>query len=276
MIIIPIHNEREKNMHIGKRRLAALAAVVAACAASAQAQSCDVDDYVTKAIGIEEPWVENAGYLFAQYDHAADPQALTLAPELESRFSDRVGMELDLPAYTAQAPLGRGASAFGPLAAGLKFGALHSCDMGRGRATLLSVEVEGQYWADRNTTVLPGEGNSATLQAMWAQLWYPWFTTGEVGYTQRIGGGVASGGFVNAALGRALDSAHSVQIEVELDNQATLADGSRGFEGSVMPQFAWRPSPRWLFALGEQASLQQGALRPQWSTWLMVEREFTP
>jgi hypothetical protein len=260
----------------GKPRLLALAALAAGCTVAAHAQSCDVDDYITKAIGVEEPWVENAGYLFAQYDHAADLQALTLAPELEARFSDRVGMELDLPAYTAQTPLGRGASAFGPLAAGLKLGALHRCDMGRGHATLLTVEVEAQYWGARNTTVLPGAGNSATLQAMWAQLWYPWFTTGEIGYTQRIGGGVASGGFVNASLGRALDSAHSVQLEVELDNQATLADGSRGFEGSVMPQVAWRPSPRWLFALGEQASLQQGGLSPQWSTWLMIEREFTP
>ena len=258
-----------------KRRLAALVAAVATSTVAAHAQSCDVDDYITKAIGVEEPWVENAAYLFGQYDHAA-PQALTLAPELEARFSERVGMELDLPAYTAQTPLGRGASAFGPLAAGVKLNALHRCDMGRGRATLLSVEVEAQYWGDRNTTVLPGQGNSATLQAMWAQLWYPWFTTGEVGYTQRVGAGVASGGFVNAALGRALDSAHSLQLEVELDNQATLADGSRGFEGSVMPQVAWRPSPRWLFALGEQASVQQGDLRPQWSTWLMVERELTP
>ena len=263
-------------MHPGKRQLAALAALVASCGVTAHAQLCDVDDYISQAIGIEEPWIEDSVSLGAQYDQGAQPQALTLAPELEASLSERVGLELDLPAYTGQTPLGRGHSAFGPLAAGLKFGALHRCDMGHGRATLLSFEVEGQYWGDRNTTVLPGQGNAATLQAMWAQLWYPWFTTGEIGYTQRVGGGVASGAFVNASLGRALGSAHSMQLEIDLDNQAVLADGSRGFEGSVMPQVAWRPSPRWSFALGEQASVQQGDMHAQWSTWLKVERELSP
>lgn len=33
---------------------------------SAGAERCDVDDYVTQVIGIEEPWVENAGDLFTQ------------------------------------------------------------------------------------------------------------------------------------------------------------------------------------------------------------------
>lgn len=252
----------------------ALAALCAACPVAAGAQSCDVDDYITKAIGIEEPWIENAGYLYAQA--GGSPQALTLAPEIEARFSERVGMELDLPGYTAQASPGGGSGAFGPLAAGLKVAALHECAMDRGSATLLSAEIEGQYWADPRPAVLPDEGNSVTAQVMWAQLWYPWFTQGEAGYTRAVGTGVTGGWFVNTSLGKALGSAWSAQLEVAVDNQLRLQGGRRGIEGSVMPQIAYRGSPRWLVALGEQASAQQGVPGLQWTTWLMLEREFGP
>lgn len=242
---------------------------------SAWAESCDVDDYVTKAIGIEEPWLENAGYLFTQASNNSSPQTVTLAPEVDARLTDRLGMELDLPSYTAQEPLGRAPSAFGPLGAGLKTVGIQTCDLSEGRATLLTIEIEGQYWTDTRRSVLPGQGNSVTGQALWAELWNPWFSDGEVGYTQRIGSGITSGWFVNTSVGRALSSAWAAQLEVEVDDQLpTLTDGHR-IEGSVMPQISYRPSSQWLVALGEQASLQQGSSQIGWSTWLMIEREFS-
>lgn len=242
---------------------------------SAWAESCDVDKYVTKAIGLEEPWVENAGYLFARVTNNSTPQSVTLAPEVEARFTDRLGMELDLPAYTAQEPLGRAASAFGPLAAGLKAVAIHTCDLSEGRATLLTGEIEGQYWTDARPSVLPGQGNSVTGQAMWAEFRNPWFSEGEIGYTQRIGSGITSGWFFNTSFGRALNSDWAVQLELEVDNQLMLTDTHRGIEGSVIPQISYRPSSQWLVALGEQASLQQGTSQTGWSTWLMIERDFS-
>ena len=240
--------------------------------ASAQEWRCDVDDYVTKAIGIEEPWIENAGYLFSQLSNNK-PGALTLAPEIEGRLSDRLGLELDLPAYTENNPLGQGSNALGPLAAGLKVAAVHTCNMGQGKATLLTIEVEGQYWADRRPDVLPGAGNAITVQAMGAQLWYPWFMQGEAGYTQRVGSGVASGWFVNTSLGKAISTVYAAQLEIELDRQLVQADGHGGLEGYAMPQIAYH-APPWLLALGEQAAFQQGDPHTQWSTWVMVEREF--
>lgn len=252
---------------------AALATMLAA--GSAWAESCDVDDYVKKAIGIEEPWLENAGYLFTQVTNNSSPQAVTLAPEIEARFTDRLGMELDLPSYTAQEPLGRAPTAFGPLAAGLKGVGMDTCDLSDGRAMLLTGEIEGQYWADTRPSVLPGQGNSVTGQAMWAELWNPWFNEGEVGYSQRIRPGITSGWFFNTSFGRALNSAWAAQLELEVDNQLTFTDGHRGIEGSVLPQISYRPSSKWLVALGEQASLQQGTSRAGWSTWLMIEREFS-
>lgn len=44
----------------------------------------------------------------------------------------------------------------------------------------------------------------------------------------------------------------------------------------LMPRIAWRPFPQWWFALGEQAAFQQSSAHPQWSTWLMLERELSP
>ena len=123
-----------------------------------QVQPCDVDDYITKAIGIEEPWLESAVYWFVQTDNNGSPRALTLSTEFERKFSDRLGMELDLPAYTPNEPLGQGQGDFGPMAAGLKFAALHTCNLSEGRASLLTVKLEGQYWANTRPSVLPGGG----------------------------------------------------------------------------------------------------------------------
>jgi hypothetical protein len=243
-------------------------------ASSAWAGSCDVDDYLVKAIGIEEPWLENAGYLFTQVPNNGRPQAVTLAPEIEARLSDRFGMELDPPAYTAEEPLGRGPSAFGPLAAGLKEIGLYACAPSQGRATLLTGEIEGQYWAETRPSVLPGQGNSVTVQAMWAQLWNTWFSEGEAGYTQHIGSGITSGWFLNTSLGRALTQTWAVQLELELDDQLILTGGHRGLEGALMPQISYRPSSDWRLALGEQASFQQQSAPTGWSSWMMVEREF--
>lgn len=241
--------------------------------ASAQDWNCDVDDYIIKAIGIEEPWVENAGYLYSQFTKAS-PATLSVAPEIEARFNERLGMEIDLPAYTSTLPLGKGQTAFAPFAAGLKAGAIHKCNPDRGLATLLTFELEGQYWIDRRPDVMPGQGNAVTAQAMWAQLWYPWFNQGEIGYTQHVGTGVTSGWFINTSIGKTFDNpSYSFQLEVEADNQVLLDNGGRGMEGYFMPQVAYRREP-WLFAIGEQANVQQGSLHPGWSTWLMVEREF--
>ena len=254
----------------------AVALVVAmVVSGSAWAQSCDIDTSVIRAIGIEEPWLENAGYLFTRVTDNSSPRAIGLAPEIEARFSDRLGMELDLPAYTAQEPLGRAPSAFGPLAAGLKAVGVHTCSLDEGRATLLTGEIEGQYWTHPRPSVLPGQGDSVTGQAMWAELWNPWFGEGEVGYTRRIGAGIVNGWFFNTSVGRSWSSACSAQLELEVDNQLALADGHRGIEGSVMPQMSYRTSSQWLIAVGEQASLQKGASQTRWSTWLMIEREIS-
>jgi hypothetical protein len=79
---------------------------------------------------------------------------------------------------------------------------------------------------------------------------------------------------VNTSLGRALNTAFAVQLEVEADNQLMLDNGRRGIEGSVLPQVGYHLSQQWLLAVGEQVAFQQDTAQPQWSTWMMVERDF--
>ena len=259
------------------RRTMTTAAAIAALLAGAPAWAgaCNVEGYIGKAIGIEEPWLENAGYLFTRATNNGTPQAVTLAPEVEARFNDRLGMELDLPAYTGQEPLARAPSAFGPLAAGLKGVVLHDCDAAERHAMLLTAEIEGQYRTARRSSVLPDEGNSVSAQVMWAALWNHWFEQGEAGYAQRIGSGITNGWFLNTSFGRPLSRHWTAQLELGIDNQLVLpARGQRGIEGSLMPQVSFRSSSGWLTALGEQASLQQGSSQTGWSTWLMLEHDF--
>ena len=108
--------------HRPRRLLLLLATVISAVVPPAFASCGSLDDAVTKATGIEEPWVENAGYVLASITRNAHPQTFTVAPEPEARFDRGLGMELDLPIYTTAQPLGSTAGAFGPFAAGLKGG----------------------------------------------------------------------------------------------------------------------------------------------------------
>ncbi|MGC8504058.1 MAG: hypothetical protein ACP5MM_04600 [Acidithiobacillus sp.] len=256
------------------RRQWALAVMIMVFSQTAPAATCEVDEYVTRAIGIEEPWLENAAYLFSQTANQAGG-AWVLAPEMDLRLSDRVGLEIDPPAYVMNYPVGRGPAAFGPAGLGLKVPVPQRCNqLGRGRATIVTAEVEGQFWPAPQRNAIDGAGSSITAQVEWAQLWWPWFNQGELGYTQRVGTGVTSGGFVNTSLGRALDATTAIQVELELDDQLIRGDEKRGLEGSVMPQVAYRPGPQWLLAIGEEFAVRENDWHPQISTMLMAEREF--
>jgi len=252
----------------------ALAGTIVVFSQAISAATCEVDEYVTRAIGIEEPWVENAAYLFSEIGNQSGG-ALVLSPEMDLRLSDRLGLEIDLPAYVMNYPLGRGPAAFGPAGLGLKVPVLESCNrLGEGRATVVTTELEGQFWPTPHRNAIDGAGSSITAQVLWARLWWPWFNQGELGYTQRVGTGVTSGGFINTSFGRAISATTAMQVELEMDNQLTKSDGKRGLEGSILPQLAYRPGPQWLIAIGEEFAVRENDWHPELSTVLMVEREF--
>ncbi len=233
-------------------------------------QDCDVDDYIIKAIGVEEPWLENSFYTYVQADNNKNGQ-LSVYPELETKFSKKIGAEIDLPYYVSSYPLGKGGSATGPLTIGPKFLLLRRCDFAEGKAYLFTFETELSYWANPHTNII-STGSSASEQIEYGMLNYPYFSTGEIGYTEAISQQAVSGYFVNLSVGKNITSSFAVQTEAEIDNQY-LHNNTHALEGFVMPQIEYHIYG-WMLGLGEQVSVQEFEPRPQYSTWIMVEREF--
>lgn len=231
--------------------------LLACCAACAPSfADCEASG-ITRAIGIEEAWIENAVYFFGQGRQS-------LSPEADLAFSPRVGMEIDFPGVDpANGVL---SSTWG---AGLKVPVIQDCRSDH--SAYLTAELEGQYNA-RKEPAPAGLGNDITVQTEWAIAAPVGFFEGEAGHTSAIGPGGLGGWFANASLGRPFGLL-ALQLEGEMDDQipSGLATQAR-VEGSVFPQVAVHAGPAWLLAMGEQRSFSPVA--PRWTTWFMVEREF--
>ncbi|MHB8255274.1 MAG: hypothetical protein ACYDEV_16680 [Acidiferrobacter sp.] len=225
------------------------------------------DHGLPKAIGIEEPWLENAGYLLAR-SPAGNGAGFSVATAADIRLSRRLGMEIDMPSWRPQG-IPRSSDTLG---AGLKVPLTPDCRAGRPSHTLVTAEIEGQY-SHRAAAMANGPDSSITAQVEWAQD-AATFTQGEIGYTQTRGPNLASGWFLNTSVGRYLGKTTALQLEIAIDNQNIGAGGHRDLKGSVLPQIAFRVAPDWLFALGEQVAWAQNRHKTQRSTWFMAEREF--
>ncbi len=213
---------------------------------------------ITRALAIEEPWLENAVYLMAQ-----GTQALSGAADLA--FSRNVGMEIDLPTWN---PVSHALSP--AIGAGLKIRLDGPCQP-RISAAYVTAEVEGQYNAQARSAP-PGFGDSVTGQLEWAVTRPYGFWQGEIGHSASLGRGGARGSFVNASLGQTFGPL-TLQCEGEIDDM--LPPGPYGaIEGSVWPQLALHLGRAWLIALGEERTFTRAPGTPKWSTWLLLEREF--
>ncbi len=234
-------------------------------------QDCDVDDYIIKAINVEEPWIENAFYTFIQADNNKNGQ-LAIYPEIEAKLTKRIGAEIDLPYYVANYSIGSGDSAVGPFTVGPKFLLIRKCDFQMGKAFLLTFEPELTYWANPNTNAI-STGSNLSEQLEYGLLLYPYFSTGEIGYTEKLAQQAVSGYFINLSIGKNITTDFAFQTEFEIDNQYLYKE-NHALEGFFMPQFEYHTSNGWMFGLGEQVNLQEFTPRPQYSTWFMIEREF--
>lgn len=231
-----------------------LLAVCAACTPSFA--DCEASG-ATRAIGIEEAWIENAVYFFGQ----GRP---SLSPEADLAFSPRIGMEIDFP--SVDPAKGVLSSTWG---AGLKVPIVQDC--GGDHSAYLTAELEGQYNA-RHEPAPVGLGNSITVQTEWAMAYPIGFFEGEAGHASAIGRGGLGGWFANASLGHHFGPV-ALQVEGEIDDEAPPGPWMpTRVEGSVFPQIALQAGPAWLMAAGEQRSFSPTA--PRWTTWFMVEREF--
>ena len=101
---------------------------------------------------------------------------------------------------------------------------------------------------------------------------YPYFSTEELGYTEKLSNEATNGYFVNISLGRNITPSFAVQLETEADNQYLYND-KYALEGFLMLQVEYHISG-WMLGVGEQASLQEYSSKTEYSTWVMIEREF--
>jgi len=135
--------------------------------ADSYVEQCDVDDYIIKAIGIEEPWIENAVYGFAQFSNNKNGQ-FSFYPEVEAKFSNRLGAEIDLPSYVSDYPIGKGNSGIGTFTIGPKVLLLRKCDFQEGKAYLLTFETEFSYSPIPNS--IASTGNSLAEQIEYCRI----------------------------------------------------------------------------------------------------------
>ena len=244
--------------------------VVNLASADSYVQQCDVDDYIIKAINVEEPWIENAVYNFVEFSNNKNGQ-FTFYPEIEAKLSNRIGAEIDLPSYISNYPIGQGNSGVGALTIGPKFLLLRKCDFQEGKAYLVTFETEFSYSPIPNS--IASTGNSLAEQIEYGILNYPYFSTGEIGYTEKLSNKAINGYFANISIGRNITPSFAVQLETEVDNQYLYND-KHALEGFFMPQVEYHISSGWMFGIGEQASFQEYNSKTYYSTWIMIEKEF--
>lgn len=175
-----------------------------------------MDDYIIKAIGVEEPWIENAVYGFTQFSNNKNGQ-FSFYPEVEAKFSNRLGAEIDLPSYVSDYPIGKGNSGIGTFTIGPKLLLLRRCDFQEGKAYLVTFETEFSYSPIPSS--IASTGNSLAEQIEYGVLSYPYFSTGEFGYTEKLSNKATNGYFVNISFGRNITPSFAVQLEAEADNQ---------------------------------------------------------
>lgn len=232
--------------------------LAAFCVASAPSFADCEPSGITRAIGIEEAWVENAVYFFGE-------GRASVSPEADLAFSSRLGMEIDFPGINPAT--GSWSPSWG---AGLKLPVVQRCRQG-GQSAFLTLELEGQYTARNELAGLPF-GDSVTAQTEWALADSVGFFEGEAGHVSALGKAALGGWFANASLGHRFGP-FAAQVEGEIDNEVSPKRRTHGgVQGSVFPQIAFHAGPAWLLAMGEERGF--GPSTPRWTTWFMVEREF--
>ncbi len=238
--------------------LPCLAILLAIFTASFTARADCEPAHITRALGIEESWLENAASLTWQGGQ-------TFAAGADLAFNRNIGMELDLPTWDAVS------HAVSPaIGAGLKVRLYGPCQP-HSSATYVTAELEGQY-NTRARPAPPGQGDLIAGQIEWAVIRPAGFFQGEIGRSVALGVGGLPGWFINASLGRRF---HLVTLQCEFEVDNTLPPGPYGtIEGSVGPQIAFWLTPSWLLALGEQRTFTRVPATPRYSTWLLLEREF--
>lgn len=223
---------------------------------------------MTRALNIEEAWVENAAYVFAMTDNSlAAGRTVELEGEADFAFSDRLGGEVDFPQLMLRQPLGHAASVLGPVALGLRYVPLRFGTADSARAGLAAVELEGAL-APASSPSFPDLGNSGTAEVLGGLRFGRVSVQGLYGATRALGRSGTSGWFGNTSIAFHLGSAFSPQIEVDFGGDIPADDRAGAIRSAFIPELGFQTGV-WTL----EAGVEVGATWDRSASILMIERD---
>lgn len=235
----------------------------------------DPDHGMARALGIEEPWVENAAYFSSNRNNNASPgHAWNSGVEWDAVLGKDWGAEIDVPGILATQPLGRAPATLAPLTAGLKYSPWHWGDDDSEDAGVVGMEVEGGWWATPQPANFPGVGSSLAEQVLFGIRHGTNWIQGEYGFNQRVSADARTGWFANSALGHRLSKDWVIQLELDLNRTSVDALGHTVAGMMLTPQVGWQINPRWQMILGESFGHIEGQASLGTITSILFEYSF--
>ena len=235
----------------------------------------DPDQGMSRAWNIEEPWIENAFYIYASRDNEnATGRAVSLSGERDIAFSRRWGAEIDAPGVMATEPLGKGAVAMAPIAVGLKYAPWQWGSDDDDSAGVIDFEIEGAWWPRPQPQNFPGTGSSLTEQVLIGLRQSSRWLQGQYAISQRLGADARSGWSANTAIGQRLNRIWSVQMEVDLNRTSVDANGATTMSVAWIPQVSAQIGHAWEVVVGESFTRIGGQSGYTGTTNLMFEYRF--
>lgn len=239
------------------------------------AYSTDPDRGMSRALGIEEAWAENAFYFNSARDNDSGPgHSWNLGAEWDIALDPNWGLEVDFPGLLMSTPIGQGPSSLAPITVGLKSVPWQWGTEDSPSAGVLGLELEGSGWVHPRPRDFPGAGNSLSAQALLGLREKRAFLQGEYGWSQHLSADARSGWFADTALGYTLNPRWAAQIEWDLNHLTVRDNGNTGLQSTLIPQFAWQVNDRARLALGEAFTHIEGQSGTESATDLLFEYAF--
>lgn len=260
---------------MGKGTFAAMLMLGLTAMATSAFAGGDPDQGMSRALNIEEPWIENAYYIYASRDNEnATGHAVNLGGERDLAFSRRWGAEIDAPGVMATTPLGKGATALAPLAVGLKYAPWQWGSDADDLAGIIDFEVERAWWPRPQPQHFPGTGSSMTEQVLIGLRQSSRWLQGQYAVTQRLGADARSGWSANSAVGQRLSPIWSVQLELDLNRTSVDANGATTMGMAWVPQISAQIGHAWEVVAGESFARVGGQPGYTGTTNVMFEYRF--
>jgi hypothetical protein len=232
----------------------------------------DPDRGMSRALGIEEAWVESALYLSSSRDNESTVgHTWNTGAQWDVALSKQWGIELDGPGLLAVDPIGKGAMALAPFTFGVKYAGLQWGDEDSVDAGVVSVEMEGSWFPHARPAAFPGIGSNMAEQVLIGVRHGSHWFQGEYGITQRLRTDARSGWFASSAIGQRLGDGWVVQMEVDVNHTSVRDNGTTALGLALTPQVGVRINRDWQLIVGETFARVAGQSSFTSTTGVMFE-----